>query len=73
MAKALSGVRVLNLSRVRSGPWASQTLADPGAEVIKIERPTTGDDTRGWSPALGHMTQISVCPDDRFAIRRANF
>jgi crotonobetainyl-CoA:carnitine CoA-transferase CaiB-like acyl-CoA transferase len=35
MAKALSGVRVLDLSRVRSGPWASQTLADPGAEVIE--------------------------------------
>ncbi len=47
---ALSGVKVLDLSRVLAGPWASQTLADMGANVLKIERPDVGDDTRHWGP-----------------------
>lgn len=47
---ALSHLRVLDLTRVLAGPWATQTLADMGAEVIKIERPDGGDDTRGWGP-----------------------
>src|SRR5215212_11662265 len=46
----LSHIRVLDLSRVMAGPWASQLLADLGADVIKVERPDTGDDTRAWGP-----------------------
>ncbi|MEP6873203.1 MAG: CaiB/BaiF CoA-transferase family protein [Burkholderiales bacterium] len=47
---ALAGLRVLDLSRVLAGPWCSQLLADLGADVVKVERPGSGDDTRAWGP-----------------------
>ena len=50
MSEALKGIKVVDLSRILAGPWASQMLADMGAEVIKVERPKKGDDTRHWGP-----------------------
>ncbi len=50
MATALNGLKVLDLSRVLAGPWAGQLLGDLGADVVKVERPGSGDDTRAWGP-----------------------
>ena len=50
MTAPLSGIKVLDLSRILAGPWSTQLLSDLGAEVIKVERPAGGDDTRGWGP-----------------------
>jgi glutaryl-CoA transferase len=61
MPGPLTGLRVLELARILAGPWCGQTLADLGADVIKVERPGAGDDTRAWGPpfvpaeAGGHL------------------
>lgn len=52
--KPLSGIRVIELARILAGPWCGQLLADLGAEVIKVERPGAGDDTRHWGPPFLH-------------------
>ena len=50
MTRPLENIRVLDLSRVLAGPWATQMLGDLGAEIVKVERPSSGDDTRSWGP-----------------------
>ena len=50
MSAPLKGLKVLDMSRVLAGPWAGQLLGDFGADVVKVERPGSGDDTRHWGP-----------------------
>ena len=65
MTQPLDHLRVLDMSRILAGPWCGQTFADLGAEVIKIERPGVGDDTRGWGPPFmadkdGNETDVAA-------------
>lgn len=71
VAKPLAGIKVLDISRVLAGPWCGQMLADMGAEVIKIERPQSGDDTRHWGPpgSPAAMSRPTTCAPIAVSVR----
>ncbi len=66
MPGSLDQLRVLDMSRILAGPWASQTLADMGADVIKVERPGQGDDTRSWGPPWLRDQQGNDTPESAY-------
>ena len=69
----LEGFRVLDLSRILAGPYCTMILGDQGAEVIKVERPDTGDDTRGWGPPFveGESAYFLCCNRNKKSISTA--
>ncbi|MBS0262177.1 MAG: CoA transferase, partial [Planctomycetes bacterium] len=70
MALPLENVRVLDLSRVLAGPYCTMLLGDLGAEVIKVERPVTGDDTRQWGPPFvgGESAYFLCCNRNKHSV-----
>ncbi|MFT7412044.1 MAG: crotonobetainyl-CoA:carnitine CoA-transferase CaiB-like acyl-CoA transferase [Paraglaciecola sp.] len=66
MSTPLSHIRVLELSRILAGPWAGQMLADLGAEIIKVEKPIQGDDTRHWGPPFLNTQQNETSSESAY-------